>query len=461
MKFLFHKSRQEDSNNRKIFRAAVTVGSLTLIVKIAATLKDLVVARWFGRSDGLDAFLIAFLLPSFAVTLVMGALSGALIPVVVEVRHKEGEEAAQKLCSSVGVLSAAALVLIAIVLGLLAPVYLPLLGSNFSPAKQRLTRELLYLLLPFFVFSGIATFASAILNAGEKFVLAAIAPLLTPLVIILFLQSAAGRWNVFALGAGVLVGGVMEAALLLWTLRVRKVKLAFTWQGMTPAVREVLKQYVPMLAACFLMGGTSVVDQSMAAMLAGGSVAALNYANKVIGAILSVGGIALSTAVLPYLSQMVAQQDWEGCRHTLKRYTLLLLSVSVPFTICLMIFSRPLVRILFQRGAFHSADTDLVSWVQICYCIQIPFYVLNLLIVRFLSAAKRNDLLMYSAAINLVLDIVLNLVLMRVWGVAGIALSTSLVYIVGFSFLGIWSVKLLGHEAASKLANSRPQVAAP
>jgi len=358
------------------------------------------------------------------------------------------------------ILSTAGLALIAIVLGALAPAYLPFLGSNFSPEKLRLTRELLYVLLPFVVFNGIAIFASAILNAGEKFSLAAITPVITPVVIILFLQFAGVKWNVLALGTGVLVGSMMEAALLLRAVKASRMRLAFKWEGTSPAIRGVLQQYVPMLAGTFLMGGTTIVDQSMAAMLAGGSVAALSYANKVISAILTIGGIALSTAVLPYLSQMVAQQDWEGCRHTLKRYSLLVISASVPFTICLMVFSKPLVRTLFERGAFKSTDTDLVSWVQICYCIQIPFYVLNLLFVRFLSAVRRNDVLLYNAVINLVVDIVLNLVLMRVWGVAGIALSTSLVYIVGFSFVVFWSIKLLGQRAAAGLATPRAPEAA-
>jgi putative peptidoglycan lipid II flippase len=181
----------------------------------------------------------------------------------------------------------------------------------------------------------------------------------------------------------------------------------------------------------------------MAAMLPSGSVAALSYANKIVALLVAIGATALSTAALPYFSHMVAEQDWAGCRHTLKRYTALTLATTVPLTLALIALSHPLIRLVFQRGAFTAVDTDLVSHVQVFYFIQIPFYMCGMLFVRFLSSIRRNDVLMYGSAISLALDISLNLVLMRRMGIAGIALSTSLVYVVAFVILGALSVRLL------------------
>jgi putative peptidoglycan lipid II flippase len=201
-----------------------------------------------------------------------------------------------------------------------------------------------------------------------------------------------------------------------------------------------------MLAGGILMGSTAVVDQAMAAMLPAGSVAALGYANKLIGSTLSLTALALSSATLPYFSRMVAANDWAGCRHTLKRYSMLIVGASVPFTLFVIAFSHTIVRIVYQRGAFSAADTNLVSWVQACYAIQVPFYICSMLFVRFIMAVRRNDVLMYVSGINLVLDIALNLVLMRIWQVAGIALSTSIMYIVAFSMVSIWSIRFLKQE---------------
>ncbi|MGE5324046.1 MAG: murein biosynthesis integral membrane protein MurJ [Actinomycetota bacterium] len=460
MTFQFLRKGGAVSTNRKIFRAALTVGLMGLLAKAALGGKELVVARWFGRSDALDAFLIAYLLPSFVMYLLTGALASALIPVLVEVRHKEDREAADRLISNVAFLGLISLTAIALLLALLAPYFLPRLGSGFSAEKLQLTRQLLYTLLPWVVLSGIAALASSVLNAEERFAFPAVIPVLTPLMTILFIALAARRLGPFSLAAGAACGSLLEAALLVYFLRANGTLLGFRWTGMDANLRSVLQQYMPMLAGAFLMGSATVIDQAMAAMLPGGSVAALNYANKIVNIAVTTAAPALSTAVLPYFSRMVAAADWQGCRHTLKRYSLLVAGASVPFTVLLIVMSRPLVRLIYQRGAFTAADTALVSSVQICYSFQIPFFILGMLFVRFLSSIRRNDLLMYGGAINLVIDVVLNLVLMRFMGVAGIALSTSLVYVCSFIFVAVFARRSLARQerpaAAPVLAGRSP-----
>ena len=140
---------------------------------------------------------------------------------------------------------------------------------------------------------------------------------------------------------------------------------------------------------------------------------------------------------------MAAENDWKACRHTINRYSLLIVVTTLPFTVVFIAFSRPLVRMLFQRGAFTAADTEVVSWIQICFAIQIPFYIWARLFIRFVSSLRQNHILMYASAITLVLDIVFNLVFMKWWGVAGIALSTSVVSIVVLVVMAAWSFRLL------------------
>ncbi|MGC2697734.1 MAG: lipid II flippase MurJ [Candidatus Angelobacter sp.] len=451
MKLNFLRKTGSDTTNRKIFRAALIVGFLGLLVKLVTAVKELGIARSFGRGDSVDAFLIAFVLPSFVLNIGMAALGYALVPVFVETRHKRGIQAAQQLLSSMMRLGVIAMVVVAALLGLAAPFYLPFLGHSFSPAKLFLTREILYLLLPWIIFSGIANLAASVLNAGEKFALPALIPMFTPLITLYLVLFHAARWGIFTLVAGAVMGSLLEAIILLHLLRGQGMRFSLRWYGLDASVRSVLAQYVPMLTGAILVGGTAVVDQSMAGMLPSGNVAALGYANKIIGGILSICALTLSTATLPYFSKMAAANDFAGCRHTLKRYSLLVVGATVPLTLVIMALSRPIVRVLFQRGAFTPADTELVSWVQICYVIQMPFYIWSMLFVRFISAIRRNDVLMYASAVSLVLDVGLNLWLMRVWGVAGIALSTSIVSIVAFMNISIWSVRFLARERLASL----------
>jgi putative peptidoglycan lipid II flippase len=218
------------------------------------------------------------------------------------------------------------------------------------------------------------------------------------------------------------------------------------------SVRNVLTQSGPLLAGAFLMASIPVVSQSLAATLPAGSVSALAYANRLIGGITALGATALSTATLPYFSRMAVEKDWAACRHTLKRYSTLLLVTTVPFTLFVMALSRYLIKLLYQRGAFTAADTDLVARLQIFLAVQIPFVLLTALFVRFISAIRRNHLLTYVSAINLTVNIVLSLTLMRIWGVAGIAVSISIMYIVSFLFLAGCTILLLARKRLSVLS---------
>ena len=433
----------EKSTNRRILAAIITIGSLTFLVKIAGVAKELVVAQQFGTTDELDAFLIAFLLPAFAINVVAGSFNASLIPTFIQVREKDGKNAAQKLFSNIMVWSTVLLLVLSALLALSASYILPILGSGFNSDKLALTRSLFYLLLPILFFNGLATIWASILNAGERFALAAIVPMITPGITVIALIVVGKFFGIYTLVMGTVGGFVLEAGLLFMGLRRLGFSIIPHWHGMDGAIRQVIGQYLPMTAGALLMSSTTLVDQSMAAMLESGSVSILNYGNKVVGFIIGVLSMAMSTAIFPHLSRMVAIGDWHSIRHTIRSYVYLTLLVSIPVTILLVYFSEPLVRLIFERGAFTAKDTQSVGKVQAMYLLQVVFYLLGILFVRLISAMKANRILMCSAMISLPLNIVLNWVLMRYMGVSGIALSTALVYAVSLIFLSTMSYRMM------------------
>jgi putative peptidoglycan lipid II flippase len=188
----------------------------------------------------------------------------------------------------------------------------------------------------------------------------------------------------------------------------------------------------------------------MAAMLPAGSVSALVYANRFVGVVLTLLAGAVSTAVTPYFSRMIALQDWAGCRYTLRTWVRLTAMVSAPIAAVLIAGSHLLIRITLQHGAFGPRDTGVVTPVLVMYAIQIPFFVSSRVFYRFLVAMRRTDLIFYCGTLNLILDIGLNLILMRWFGVAGIALATSLWTVSTFLFLWYWTWRLLPAAASEK-----------
>ncbi|MEH1829421.1 MAG: murein biosynthesis integral membrane protein MurJ [Nostoc sp.] len=441
----YWKKLTSGSVNRKIFGAAVTVGLLTVFVKVVGMAKELLVAQRFGTGDDIDAFLIALLIPSFIINIIAGSFSAALIPTYIQVREQEGKQAAQRLFSGVTVWGLGLLAITTILMLVVAPLYLPMIAAGFERQKLDLTFHLLYALAPFILLSGINIIWSAVLNAGERFALAAFSPILTPGITIVLLLGFES-WRTFILAAGLVCGTAVEIVILGIGLKRQKISLFPNWYGFNPSLRQVISRFLPTVAGSLLMSSTVIVDQSMAAMFPTGSVAALSYGNRIIALPITLATTALSAAVIPYFSKMVAHQDWKSIHHTLQYYLRLIFIVTVPITIIFIVFSELIVRILFQRGSFTANDTQLVAQIQSCFALQIPFYIAGRLGVHLILSMRNNHILMWGSLFNLIINIVLNYLFSQWMGIAGIALSTSFVYIFSFSLLLAYNLKALSQK---------------
>ncbi len=199
-----------------------------------------------------------------------------------------------------------------------------------------------------------------------------------------------------------------------------------------------------------MASGGLLVDQSMAAMLPSGSVSALAYANRFVSVVLTAAGRSSFHGRGAPLLPHDCPKDWAGCRHTLRTWVRITALVSVPIAAALIAGSNLLIRLTFQHGAFGPRDTAVVTPVLAMYAIQIPFFVSSRIFYRFLVGLRRTDLILYCGTINLILDVVLNLILMRWFGVAGIALASSLWAVSTFFFLWYWSWKLLSRATAEE-----------
>jgi len=431
------------SVNRRIFRAAASVTAAGIVVKGLATFKEVVLAGVYGRSDAMEAFLAAALIPSLLINLVSESMNQSLVPTLVRVRVQQGHERAQQLLSNSMLWMCMLLGAVSVLAGLGAKGMFPLIASHFPPEKMALAIRLFYAMLPVVLITGVASNCTAVLNTFDRFALPALAPMAISLAIIVGTLTLGAQLGIWALVYSTLAGSLAHAAVVAWMMNAHGYKLSLRWHGMTEGTREVAGQYGPVLLGGILASGGLLVDQSMAASLASGSVAALVYANRFVSVVLTLLAGAVGTAVAPYFSHMVAQSDWKGCRHTLKTWVGVTAAVSVPIAAALIAGSHLLIRAAFERGAFGKQDTAVVAPVLAMYAIQIPFFVCSRVYYRFLVAMRRTDLILYCGMLNLVLDVVLNLVLMRHLGVAGIALATSLWTVSTFFFLWYWTRRLL------------------
>jgi putative peptidoglycan lipid II flippase len=435
--------------NRRILRAAIAVTAAGAVVKLVATGKEMFLADIYGRSDAMDAFLAAVLIPSLLINLISESMNQALVPTLVRVREQEGHNSSQQLLSSAMLCTCALLAAVSLLMAGTAHLFFPLIASHFPPAKLALTIRMFYGLLPVVVLTGIATNCIAVLNTFERFALPALTPVLIPITIIVGTLVFSKDLGIWALVFGTLAGSLLQALAVIALMDRRGYRFRLRWHGMNAATREVAEQYGPVLLSGVVSSGGLLIDQSMAAMLAAGSVAALAYGNRFVSVATALGAGAISTAVTPYFSVAIAHRDWPACRRMIATWVRVTALVSIPVAAILIFAPSAIVRIAFQRGAFAQQDTAVVARVMAMYAIQIPFFVVSRVFYRFIIAMRRTRIALYCGGINLVLDIVLNLVLMRWLGAAGIALATSLWTISTFFFLWYWTRRLLLSQAAN------------
>ena len=443
------------SVNRRIFCAMAAVTAAGILVKVAATAKEIAVAGVYGRSDAMDAFLTAALIPGLLINLISESMNQALVPTLVRVRETEGHDRAQELLSSSMLWMCLLLAAASAGMALTARGFFPLIAWHYPAAKLDLSVQLFYGLLPVVLLTGIAINCTAVLNTFDRFATPALAPLVIPVTIVAGALLFGGRMGIWAMVYATLAGSLIHAVLVAGMMESHGYRFRLRWHGMTDASWEVVRQYGPVLLSSVVASGGLLVDQGMAATLQAGSVSALVYASRFVGVVLTLLAGAISTALAPYFSRMVALGDWNACRRTLRTWVLATGLIAVPITVAVIAGAHMLIRVTLEHGAFGPADTAAVTPVLAMYAIQIPFFACSRIFYRFLVALRRTDLILYCGTLNLVLDVVLNLILMHWFGVAGIALATSLWAVSTFLFLWYWSWRLLPDENAAELRTGR------
>lgn len=422
------------SSYQRILAATASTAVMIGLVKLAVLVRDLVLAWRFGTADEIDAFLIAFLLPSAIINIVVGAFASSMIPAYVRLRMQSGMLAARRLAGNALVMGGLLLVALMAMVALLGPILLPLLAGSFTAEKLRLAQSLMFGLVPLILFQGFAAMWSALINTAERFAIVAFVPVVTPVLTVILLLALGGI-GIRILVLGLVLGGAIEALVLAWLAARQKLPVLPHWHGYDAETAYVVRQFGSVMGSAVLMSGSLFIDQAMAAMLAPGSVAALNYGSKLTGLVLGLAALPLGTAVLPYFAEQAARNATGEIRKNLRSLVLLIAGTAVPLTLLLALLSEPIVRIVFERGAFTAADTGLVAETQAMYVLQIPFYLAGILGVRLLSTLGLNSIVLRIAAVNFTLNIVLNLVFMQLMGLPGIALATSIVYVCSASMI--------------------------
>ncbi len=403
----------------RVFRAALGTG----LSRLTGLARDVAIAYAFGASSSYDAFLIGLFIPQ-ALRQVIGeaGLASAFIPVYAKAKAR-GEGGA--LARSFLRLLLIFLPLLSVMGSFLARLYVPILAAGFPPDKMREAINLGGFLFPLIIFVSLSAFEAAILNAHGQFFLPSLAPAVLNLGMVvgaLFLPQFFHP-PILGLVVGTLAGGAGSVLLLFPAFR-RNLGPKNKGPLIHPDLREVGQRLLPCLAGLMVVEANTLVDNRLASYLPSGSIATLQYAMRLFQFPLGILAVSVATVALPALSKHFVQREGEAFRHTLAHGFLLTVALMVPSSLGLWVLSKPVVALLFERGAFQPADTLRTSQNLCGYLVGLWPYALVYLFSRAFYALGRPGLPLLGGFISLLVNIGLNLWWVRIWGTFGLALAT-------------------------------------
>jgi putative peptidoglycan lipid II flippase len=351
-----------------LLKSASTVSLLTLASRITGLVRDVLFASVFGVSALTDAFNVAFRIPNlFRRVFGEGAFSQAFVPVLAGHKTEAGEEGAKALIDHVATLLTWALVIVCVAGVVGAPwlVWAMASGLEGFDAAVVMTRWM----FPYIGFMSLVALAGGVLNTWRKFAVPAASPVLLNISLILAIVAGAplfrryGIEPIYAQCAGVLVGGVLQLALQVPALRALGLmpRIGATFGALRaawtdPTTRKVLKLMLPALLGVSVAQISLLINTQIASHLATGSVTWVVNADRLMEFPTAMLGVALGVVLMPQLAGARAAKDDERYSALLDWGLRLVVLLSAPCAIALLLFSQPLVAVLFHNGAYGAED---------------------------------------------------------------------------------------------------------
>jgi len=414
-----------------LLRALATVSSMTLLSRVLGYVRDVLIARVFGAGLATDAFFVAFRIPNLLRRLFAeGAFSQAFVPILAEVRNREGPEETRALVDSVSTALFLALFATAAVGMALAPlvVYVSAPGFAAEPGKFELTVAMLRITFPYIAFISLVALAAGVLNTWSRFAVPAFTPVLLNVSFIVGAAFFAERFDppVLVLAWAVFVGGLLQLA---WQVPfLVRIGMLPRWRLdlKHPGVRRVLKLMAPALFGVSVSQISLLINTIFASFLVTGSVSWLYYADRLMEFPAGVLGAALGTILLPSLSKHHASGSPGEYSRLLDwglRVTLLL---ALPAAAALAVLAMPLIATLFHYGRFSAEDAWMTREALVAYSLGL----VGLILVKILAPgfyARQNVVTPVKiGVVTLIATQAMNLAFIGPLRHAGLALAIGL-----------------------------------
>jgi len=450
------------NKSEHFFHHAATVSFFTAFSRVMGLLRDMACAATFGGGMVWDAFSFAFRVPNlFRRLFGEGALSVASLPVLTEYLETRRRAEAIRVIRTLG--TAMLLVLFAcLLLGMTFFILLPFITDMTE--RWRLTFALSAVLLPYMIFVCLSALAGAVLHSRRHFLVPAASPVIlnicwiVAVIVVAPLVSENMHEQIFVVAAGIIVAGIIQLAMHLYTLHRAGITYRPVIDLKHPALRRIFMAMAPIALGMAAFQVNALLDGVIAISFAApegretftffgrvisypmqpGANSALYFADRLMQFPLGIFGISIATAIFPVLSAHASKKDWNSFSRTFTDGLGAVIFIAIPAGVGLVLIGRPAIELLFERGAFTSRMTFRTYVVLIAHSAGLWAYCGRHLLERAFYACDDQLTPVKIAIVTIVLNLCLNLTLIWFFAEAGLALATATSAAVQFALLYIW-----------------------
>ncbi|MDP8227220.1 MAG: murein biosynthesis integral membrane protein MurJ [Candidatus Celaenobacter polaris] len=422
-------SRSKENLTRDVGK----ISSGTFLSRISGLVRDIFLTHFLGVTAIADSFGVAFVIPNMLRGLFgEGSLAAAFIPTYTEIKETRSKEEA--VAFALNLLSILVLILIGLVLLglLLAPYIIRIMAPGFSAEVQELTIHLTRILFPYLFLIGLTSSIIAILNAHKIFFFPSLSPLMLNLGIILpilfvsFFTHTDIVYRAYLFSGGVILGGIFQLFVNVRLLKTIGYTYKFKINFKQKELKGVWNRMIPGILSLGIREVNVVVDTLLASLLITGSVAALQYGNRLMQLPLGVFGVAIGAAVLPMFSRQTAHKKADELIHSIQEAFQMIIIIMMPIIVLILVVGKDAISLVFLHGAFDQQALIMTYSALTFYSIGLISHSSVKIFASAFFALKNTKTPMIIAGIAVICNIILNLILMRLLQLRGLALATSI-----------------------------------
>lgn len=424
---------------------------VTMLSKVLGFGREIILGYFYGTSAYSDVYIVSMNIPLVLFASIGTALVTTFIPLYQEVLNERGEERALKFSNNI----MSIVIILSILLGILGYIFaeplVKLFAVHYTGEKLILAVKFVRIMIGGVVFIGLSNLMTSYLQIQGNFTIPGMIGFPNNVVIIISIILSAVTGNIYILAIGTLIGLATQFLFQVPFAIKRGYKFKPTIDLKDEYLKKMLWLVMPVFIGVAVNQVNTMVDRSLASGLGDGVITALNNANRLNGFVMGLFIATLGAVIYPTLSKLSSENNKEKFAESVANSVNCVNLLVIPASVGAMILATPVVRILFERGAFDDKSTALTATALVFYSVGMVGFGLRDILSKVFYSLKDTKTPMVNGMIAVALNIVLNIALVKVMGHGGLALATSLSAIICIFLLFRSLKKKIGYYGQDKI----------